>query len=168
MTKKTTIASAIVLGFALVATAVTLQSKAVERPVVAPVAVVAPVPAYPNASEVFTLVNNERIKAGLPALVDNPKLDASAAAKCADETQNNYHEHVSPSGVSWYTFVRAEYPRYTLAGENLSWGYPSSATAVAGLMGSPLHKANILNPTFTDVGYAVCNDNWVVQHFLGF
>lgn len=133
-----------------------------------PVSIVTkPIPIYPQASEVAILVNQERVKAGLPELIENPKLDASAAAKCADMVKYNYTAHYSPSGVRGHSFITAQFPNWHYIDENLSEYYPDSASAVAGWMGSPAHRAGILSPLYTDVGYAVCHDNWIVQHFEG-
>lgn len=125
---------------------------------------------HPIASEVATLVNNERVKAGELPLIDDPRLDASAAAKCADEDTKNYHAHVAPDGTSWVSFIKAQ-TYYNTAGENLSWNYPTSKGAVDGWMGSPPHRAAILNTRFTHAGYAVCgiegNNSELVEHFKG-
>jgi hypothetical protein len=47
--------------------------------------------------------------------------------------------------------------QYTAAGENLAKDFNMSAGVVAGWMASPLHKDNILNTMYNDVGYAVVN-----------
>ena len=39
-------------------------------------------------------------------------------------------------------------------GENLALGYPTPLAVVAGWMGSDGHRANILNPTYTQIGVA--------------
>ncbi len=39
-------------------------------------------------------------------------------------------------------------------GENVAAGYSSANTVVAGWMGSPGHRANILNANFTSIGVA--------------
>lgn len=116
------------------------------------------------------LVNQERRKAGLPELAVNPLLDRSAAAKCADAQAKQYWGHDGPDGTTWYSFIRAQV-QYRRAGENLAYGYQSAAAVVAGWMDSPGHRANILNPAFSEVGHAVCTSeaypDYVAQHFIG-
>src|SRR6185436_5689145 len=46
---------------------------------------------------------------------------------------------------------------YSSAGENLAYGYPTSAEAVTGWMNSPGHRANMLNGTFSEVGFGFAN-----------
>jgi uncharacterized protein YkwD len=133
-----------------------------------------PVPTIAS-SDVYTLVNQQRTTNGLQPLTDNPLLDKSAAEKCQDMATNKYIGHVSPTGVTWNSFIHNDYvtqlPPNTAVtlGENLSENYYTAPAAVAGWMGSPEHRANILNSNFTQVGYAVCradNDiNVIVQHF---
>ncbi len=143
----------------------------VQRPVT-PVALTAPAvaPTHPEVTELLIMVNNERTKAGITPLVLDSRLVASSEAKCADQAAKNYHAHVAPDGTNWKTFVAPLVGGGVFVGENLSWGYPTSQAAVNGLMGSPLHRAAILNSRFTGVGYAVCatsdNRNFIVQHFV--
>lgn len=44
--------------------------------------------------------------------------------------------------------------RMRAAGENIGEGYRSPAAALAGWMASPGHRANILSPTYTEMGAA--------------
>jgi uncharacterized protein YkwD len=41
------------------------------------------------------------------------------------------------------------------AGENLAWGYDGPRAALAGWLGSPSHRANVLDEGFTETGVAV-------------
>jgi uncharacterized protein YkwD len=133
----------------------------------------APPPALtlPDKQQVFDLVNQERVKAGEAVLVDDARLDASAAAKCADMDTYNYKAHVSPQGVSWQSFFYPELQKSHI-GENLVENAYTAQQAINSWMGSPEHKANILDGSYNHVGYAVCGkstndlfDNAVVQHF---
>jgi uncharacterized protein YkwD len=38
------------------------------------------------------------------------------------------------------------------AGENIATGFATPASVMSGWMNSPDHRANILNPTYTDIG----------------
>ena len=132
---------------------------------------VSPMPQVITPSEVASLVNAERQKAGLAPLVEDGRLDASATDKCADMVKLDEHDHDLRDGTTPFTFIQAHVDHYLTAGENLSWNYDSAPAAVAGLMNSPGHRANILNTSYTNVGYAVCNSasyhNMIVQQFIG-
>lgn len=135
---------------------------------------VEPVISHPDVHELFVDVNNERVKAGLAPLIEDARLDASAAAKCTDMVTMNYWGHNRPDGTEpWHFFAEQGITQLHL-GENLAYGWPTSQSVVVGWMDSPSHKANILDPKYSDVGYAVCHsDNFagygaediVVQHF---
>lgn len=164
-----TVASTIVV-VSLVAVGVATYNTNKPAPVSPPAAVQAVT--HPNVEEVFTLVNAERVKAGLSPLVDDPRLDASAEAKCEDMLAKDYRAHIAPDGTVWSSFIKAQVGiNYRHIGENLSEYYKTSKGAVDGWMGSLEHKKNILTADYTNVGYAVCgttnDDNYIVQHFLG-
>jgi len=131
---------------------------------------------HPVATEVAEYVNFERDKAGLERLVDDPRLDASAAAKCNDMVVKNYWGHVEPdTGLhAWHFMTESGIPGNTTTGENLAHGFRSSQDTVQGWMNSPGHKANIERADYDHVGYAVCNStsfigqgyqDIIVQHF---
>lgn len=124
----------------------------------------------------WTLVNNERISAGLKPLSLNPQLDKSGQAKCDDMVARNYWSHNTPDGLEPWTFIEAENVNYYKAGENLAYGSADAQAVVNNWMLSPEHRANILDKSYTDVGYAKCiSYNYldqgpqviVVQHFIG-
>lgn len=99
--------------------------------------------------------NQTRQSAGLPALSANQKLDQAAKMKAENMVQNNYFAHTSPTGITpWHWFLQAGY-NYKYAGENLAIGFFESEEVFNAWMNSPLHKANILNPNYNEVGTAV-------------
>lgn len=131
-------------------------------------------PKHPNVSDLFVDVNKERVKAGEPALIDDPRIDTSAANKCAAMVQLDEWSHVLSDGRTPQTFLMQEFTHWTASGENLSWnnGYRfDSQATVNSWMASPGHKANILDTRFTNVGYAICSPkgypDTVVQEFVG-
>ncbi len=116
-------------------------------------------------------VNQTRQSSGLQPLVENQKLDEAAQLKAENMVKNNYFEHTSPSGVTpWYWFLQAGY-NYKYAGENLAIGFYDSQEVYNAWLNSPTHKANIVNPNYTEVGTAVLggfggtNTIVVVQEF---
>lgn len=106
--------------------------------------------------ELYNLTNQDRQQAGIAPLRLNPKLNASAKAKCDDMVAKNYWSHDAPDGTQPWQFFSAQ-GITGLLGENLAEGSSTSADRDnTDWMKSPGHKANILNPNFTDVGFAVC------------
>lgn len=108
-----------------------------------------------KAQDVIDLQNIERVRAGLNVLTVNPLLTVTSTYKAQSMIDDHYWSHTSPDGTTFdFWFRLAKYP-YTYAGENLSEGYKDPFKLVQGLMNSPEHRANILNPNFTEIGVTV-------------
>lgn len=126
-----------------------------------------------TADGVVEFTNNERAKAGLPALAVNAKLNTSAKIKVEDMFKGQYFEHTSPSGVAISDLGQEVGYDYILIGENLAMGdFKDDQSLVSAWMESPKHRANILNSHYTDIGVAVGQGTfngqevWLaVQHF---
>jgi hypothetical protein len=107
--------------------------------------------------ELFQLTNQERVAYGVPPLQLNAALNKSAQLKAQNMFDGDYWNHESPACIQpWYWFTLSGY-NYTYAGENLAKDFDTSAGVMQGWMNSPGHKANILDPNYTDVGFAVEN-----------
>jgi uncharacterized protein YkwD/uncharacterized membrane protein required for colicin V production len=104
--------------------------------------------------EMLTLVNNERARRGIGPLVADTGLKAVARAHAADMFERGYFSHYTPEGLDPFDRMHAAGIVYHAAGENLALAQTLSI-AHTGLMHSPGHRANILNPTFHRVGIAV-------------
>lgn len=108
------------------------------------------------AAELLTLHNAERAKAGLPALAIDDGAYKAAKAHAEDMVGRAYFDHVTPEG--WTPKTRLTMLGTTGQkgeGENIILGYKTAAEMTAGWMASPGHRANILEPTFTHVGFGV-------------
>jgi uncharacterized protein YkwD len=95
-----------------------------------------------------------RALAHLPALHRSDGLFGSAGLKAARIMRCGEHRH-DPCGDDWvHPFYSAGYlPASSwVVGENLAWGWSDAWEAFDGLMHSPSHRANILNPQFRDFG----------------
>lgn len=101
--------------------------------------------------------NIRRTSSGYAALAMNEQLSRAAQEKANDMSSRDYWDHVSPEGRQPWQFISAAGYNYTYAGENLAYGFVSSADTVAGWMNSPSHKANILNAHYTDVGFGIAH-----------
>jgi hypothetical protein len=101
--------------------------------------------------------NTERLANSLGSLALSDKLTQAAQAKADDMAARDYWSHNTPEGnPPWIFFTNAGY-QYQTAGENLAYGFDTSSNAIAGWMASPGHRANILNTTYTEVGFGFAN-----------
>ncbi len=109
------------------------------------------------ADQVLKLVNQERAKAGLPALTTNKTLQA-AANKRAQEIVQSF-SHTRPDGSSTFTVLDDYGISYRSAGENIAYGQRTPADVMNAWMNSPGHRANILKDGFGKVGIGVYKVN---------
>lgn len=116
--------------------------------------------------QVLDLVNKERTNAGLSPLSLNSELSKMAMAKAKDMSDNNYFDHQSPTYGSPFDMMKAFDITYNTAGENIAKGQTSAEEVMNQWMNSAGHRANILNSSFTEIGIATYNSEWV-QEFIG-
>lgn len=108
------------------------------------------------AAEVLELLNEERTSRGLDPLTTNTTLEAQAGRYACELIHYDFFDHVNP--VTGSTLRdRAEEFNYifSVIGENLAAGQPTPLEAMTDWMNSEGHRANILDPRFTEVGIAV-------------
>jgi uncharacterized protein YkwD len=100
--------------------------------------------------------NQQREIAGLLPLNENPKLDQAAELKLKDMFDDQYFEHISPSGDGPSDLANEVGYKYIMVGENLALGnFKDDQTLVQAWMDSPGHRANILNDRYQEIGVAV-------------
>ncbi len=103
-------------------------------------------------------INGERASAGLAPYVLDAGLSRIARVRVQQLVDQDYFGHTDPFGYSMYTELLAHfgYASYAWAGENLALNNYGAAEsperAVAALMRSPTHRANILAGDFLRVG----------------
>jgi uncharacterized protein YkwD/uncharacterized membrane protein required for colicin V production len=107
-----------------------------------------------DETAMLVLVNAERAKVGVAPLAVNAQLVAVARAHSTDMYLRKYFSHVTPEGLSPADRLDKAGISYLDAGENLAYA-PDLATAHTGLMNSPGHRANILDPAFHHVGIGI-------------
>ncbi|WP_192701412.1 CAP domain-containing protein [Paenibacillus sp. OAS669] len=117
------------------------------------------------ADQVVTLVNQERAKAGLPALTSDSKLANMAMDKAKDMYSNNYFDHTSPTYGSPFDMMKQYGISYTYAGENIAKGQRNPEEVMNAWMNSAGHRQNIMSPNYTKIGVAYYNGEWV-QEFI--
>ena len=104
-------------------------------------------------NEVLELVNEERSNASLNPLESDTQLETVAENHSESMAVNDFFGHQDPTdgstagdridevGYDWSSF-----------GENVASGYATPEEVMDGWMNSPGHRANILNPDFTEIG----------------
>jgi len=110
-----------------------------------------------SVSSLLSGTNQQRNNNGKASLTLNSKLNTAAQNKAKDMADKDYWSHNSPSGQTPWSFITAAGYQYQTAGENLAYGFDTSAETITGWMNSPEHKANILNSTYTNVGFGIIN-----------
>ncbi len=101
--------------------------------------------------------NTQRSSNGELALGLNAQLDQAAQAKANDMAARDYWSHNTPDGQTPWSFIAAAGYSYQTAGENLAYGFTTSADTVTGWMNSAEHRANILNTAYEEVGFGIAN-----------
>lgn len=112
---------------------------------------------------IITAINKIRAENNLPPLVQDKRLSQSAYEKSKDMIDRNYWSHLDPDGnMAWGNIKRNGY-NYQHAGENMSRNF-NDERSIEEWMKSPTHRANILNPDYTDIGIGR-SGNINVLHF---
>ena len=107
-----------------------------------------------SEDRMLLLLNGERVSRGLRPLVMDEQLRAVARAHSAEMFRLGYFAHNSPVTGSPADRLQHSGLSFTLGGENLAYA-PTVEVAHQGLMASPAHRANILEPGYTRVGVGV-------------
>lgn len=109
------------------------------------------------AEQVVELVNQERVKAGLKPLTMKTELAAAASVR-AKEIKTSF-SHTRPDGRSYSTALTEQSIRFRGSGENIAYGQKTPQDVMKSWMNSSGHRANILNPSFTDIGVGYYESN---------
>jgi uncharacterized YkwD family protein/spore coat assembly protein SafA len=121
-------------------------------------------------NEVIRLVNVERAKKGLQPLSANWELSRVARLKSQDMANKGYFSHQSPTYGSPFNMMENFGIRFSSAGENIAYGQMTPAQVMSAWMNSPGHRANILSPSYTQIGVGLAkNKNGVpywTQEFI--
>ena len=105
-------------------------------------------------AQMLTLVNNERMKRGLKPVKADPEMKVVARAHSRDMFARGYFSHYSPEGKDPFDRMKSAGVKYLAAGENLALGQ-TLKICHEGLMNSPGHRANILNPSYGRLGIGI-------------
>ncbi|MDD5552116.1 MAG: CAP domain-containing protein [Candidatus Pacebacteria bacterium] len=125
-----------------------------------------------SKSVLLNLTNQKRSNSGVAILKENNNLNRAAYLKAQDMLKYDYFAHTSPLGRSpWYWLEKSGY-NYRYAGENLAIDFIDSGELFQAWYSSSVHRANIVNPRFKEIGMAVLKGDFkgrrttvVVQYF---
>lgn len=120
----------------------------------------------------YNAINEERVANNLTPYSRNPKLDESSKLKCNDMVAGNYYDHKNPTtNKDGYSYIEDLKISSEWISENLNQGYFNNAKEVIdSWMQSESHKASIIDPKFTEIGFATCivpqwpDELTIVQH----
>jgi uncharacterized protein YkwD len=114
----------------------------------------APPDAASAEKRLYDLVDADRRKAGLAPLERDDRLAKIARGHSADMAAHGFVGHISPTTGSAADRIKAAKLDAALVLENVARAY-TAEEAERGLMDSPGHRANLLNPNPTRLGIGV-------------
>ena len=109
--------------------------------------------------EVLRLTNIERADRGLAPLQLNPTLMMSARFKAQSMADLNYFSHENPV-YGHFTNISREVFNIAVSSENVARWQRTPSEVVTAWMNSPGHRANILNPDWTEIGVGFFKYRW--------
>jgi uncharacterized protein YkwD len=109
------------------------------------------------------LINVNRVRHGLDRLTENARLTTAATAYSNAMVRRHFFGHVDPDGTTiadrlFKVGYLTDRLRDWLTGENVTWAQTSRSTparVVSDWMRSPIHRDNILDPRFREIGLGV-------------
>jgi uncharacterized protein YkwD len=109
-----------------------------------------------TGNAVVTLTNKARAANGLPPLTENHLLNSIAESRARDMLENQYFDHVSPTGQQASDLAQNIGYHYKIIAENIGSGdFINNQKIVDGWMQSPGHRENILSSEVREIGAAV-------------
>ena len=112
-----------------------------------------------TVARVLELTNLERQKIGADPLVLSPELSSAAQSYSDVLATTGCFEHTcGPVPDMADRIVQSGYQGLTALAENIAFGYPTPEAVVAGWMGSPGHRQNLLSASYHEIGIGVASD----------
>lgn len=123
-------------------------------------------------TKIINLTNEVRDKLNIKPLTENALLNEAAYAKANDMLYNQYFSHTNLNGKKLDYWLKQSNYEYSAAGENLAMGFINAESVINGWMKSETHRANIIDPNFSDVGIGIVSGQYnnrdsvlIVQYF---
>ena len=119
-----------------------------------------------NPSGLVAAHNARRSAAGVGSLSTDSSLMQAAQGHATWLAQNNQTGHTGSGGSTAQSRIYAAGFDGTIYGENVAAGLETINAAMDGWMASSGHRANLLNPSFTRMGYGYqCREDGPYRHF---
>ncbi len=115
------------------------------------------------------LINQSRAEAGVKPLAFDAELVSAAGRHTDWMVQADVFSHTGAGGSSAPARVKSAGYNWTAVGENIAYVSGSGAATIdeadimrlhSNLMNSPGHRANILNPNFTEIGVGITQGDY--------
>lgn len=100
--------------------------------------------------DVLRIVNQERMKNGLAPVGMFDIIQE--AANVREEELARFYSHNRPDGTEWYTVLKKLDIKYLVSGENIAYDCATPAKVMNIWMNSPVHYANIMEESVTQLG----------------
>jgi len=107
--------------------------------------------------ELLRLINAERRHRGIPPLRLSQPLNQAAQQHAEDMAFNDFFSHLGSDGTTLRSRLAAAGYESSEVAENIAAGRASPRETVQQWLNSPGHRANLLNPEFTEVGFGYSN-----------
>lgn len=103
-------------------------------------------------SDMLRQINRIRARHGVGALRFDDRLNRAAQFHSDDMARRDFFEHRSPEGARMTDRADRTGYHWRRLVENIAAGYPNAAGAIDGWMGSPDHRAGLLDSGVRDAG----------------
>jgi len=117
-----------------------------------------------SKDSLIQLTNQQRQFHNFNILQENQILNDVGLNKAKDILDKQYFAHTNPKGKQFYEWVDEANYNYIYAGENLAINFTESEDAVKAWMDSKLHRENILNPNYEEIGIGIMSGSFK-NHF---
>jgi len=118
------------------------------------------VPLDAQVESFVTAMNDHREAVGCGRLAWNVEVAAVAQGHSDDMVARDFFSHTNPDGDSPFDRMSDAGISFSLAAENIAWGYPSGDAVLQGWLGSSGHRANIENCSLTQHGVGLTGTHW--------
>jgi uncharacterized protein YkwD len=102
--------------------------------------------------ELLRLTNEYRASRGLPPVLPDPVAQQAARAMAKHMRVHRFRAHDNPEGDGPGDRLWRVGLQFDACGENIAWGWESARRAFAFWVGSPPHRENLEDPTWTHAG----------------
>lgn len=114
------------------------------------------------------LMNVARANNGIAPFKYDHKVAKVAKNHSTDMNKNNYFDHYSPNGASPFDRIQKAGLKFTAAGENLGFNFPTIFEAHNGLINSKGHRDNIYSKSFAQAGVGITGNYYTVKFITYF